>query len=342
MKKIISVIIPIYNVERYVGKCIDSICRQEYRDLEIILVDDGSQDHSPEICDEYSKIDSRIKVLHISNQGVAAARNIGIQNACGDWVMFVDSDDWLESGCIEKISAHLDNDTEVFIYAYKKIFCKKSIFGRYFGEKTFDSREQLDFLQRWILNQYLVPEDFAISAVWGKLYRKSVLDKEMLRFESGVEIGEDKIFNLYIFQNVSKVKYVDEFVYNYRIAEKSRMNRYCYRVDRKIEIMLNHMLDFLRINDKESEFRDDYNVRLVMSIMYYVTLDYCHKDNPQKYQERKADFIDVVNSKKYASAISNTSILAFPMKQRIVFILIKLKWFWGLELLCRVKDKLSI
>lgn len=92
----ISVIVPVYNVEKYLSRCIDSILSQTFTDFELLLVDDGSTDKSGEICDEYAKTDARIKVFHTENRGVSAARNLGIKEASADWISFVDSDDWVE------------------------------------------------------------------------------------------------------------------------------------------------------------------------------------------------------------------------------------------------------
>ena len=103
MKDLISVIVPVYNVEKYLNKCLDSIISQTYTNLEIILIDDGSTDNCGKICDEYASKDKRIKVIHKENAGVSSARNYGIQCATGDWIMFVDSDDWIEFDAINSI-----------------------------------------------------------------------------------------------------------------------------------------------------------------------------------------------------------------------------------------------
>ncbi len=99
----VSVIVPIYKTEKYLRRCVDSILAQTYGNLEVILVDDGSPDHCPEICDDYARQDDRVKVIHQINQGVSAARNAGIKAATGGWIQFVDSDDWLEPDYTEKL-----------------------------------------------------------------------------------------------------------------------------------------------------------------------------------------------------------------------------------------------
>ena len=113
----ISVVVPVYNVEKYLRKCIDSIINQTYKNLEIILVDDGSPDKCGEICDEYAKKDNRVKVIHKKNAGVSSARNDGIDNATGEYIIFVDSDDWLEDNAIEIMVDKLNE------YDYDCVFC---------------------------------------------------------------------------------------------------------------------------------------------------------------------------------------------------------------------------
>lgn len=117
----ISIIVPIYNVEKYIRQCLDSIVNQTYRNLEIILVDDGSPDACGAVCDEYAKMDGRITVIHKENAGVGAARNDGIDRATGEWLMFVDPDDWLELDCCENaIKAAQKSDCDVIYFQSDK------------------------------------------------------------------------------------------------------------------------------------------------------------------------------------------------------------------------------
>ena len=106
----ISIIVPIYNREKYLSECIDSILVQSYSDFEVLLIDDGSTDRSGEICDEYAQKDARIRVFHKENGGVSSARNVGLDNATGEWIAFVDSDDWVGEKYLESFSGHLDAD----------------------------------------------------------------------------------------------------------------------------------------------------------------------------------------------------------------------------------------
>ena len=122
MNDIVSVVIPVFNVEKYIAKCIESLISQTYKKLEIILVDDGSTDYSGKICDEYSKLDNRIFVIHKENGGVSSARNIGMKKTTGSWVSFVDSDDWIETDFIEQLlSEGTKEEADVVLCGYNRV-----------------------------------------------------------------------------------------------------------------------------------------------------------------------------------------------------------------------------
>ncbi len=119
MSPLITVIIPVYNTEEYLRSCLDSIINQTYRNLEILVIDDGSTDLSPAICDTYAELDSRVQVIHKENQGVSASRNLGIEMATGDYISFIDSDDWLESESYEHlISCFVEHKVDAVIFEY--------------------------------------------------------------------------------------------------------------------------------------------------------------------------------------------------------------------------------
>ena len=128
---LVSVIVPVYNVEKYLEECCDSILNQTYKNLEIILIDDGSDDNSPKICDSYKEKDSRVKVIHQKNSGVSSARNNGIKNSCGDFIIFADSDDKLEKNMCEKAVEALSQNTDAVFFGYKRTDKNMSVVGEH-------------------------------------------------------------------------------------------------------------------------------------------------------------------------------------------------------------------
>lgn len=183
----ISVIVPVYNVEKYLGRCIDSILEQDFGDFELLLVDDGSTDGSSRICDEYAERNSKVKVFHKANGGVSSARNLGLDKACGELISFVDSDDWLDPDCLATLvsrgnvdlnivnfTEHNDNGTLI----PDRVDCCLS------GENVL-----YDFLKTDVNRD-------SLRTPWGKLFRKEIIKLNNLRFDERLHTCEDTVFVL--------------------------------------------------------------------------------------------------------------------------------------------------
>lgn len=203
-ESLVSIVVPMYNVEKYIGQCIESILMQTYTNLEIILVDDGSPDDSGKIADAYGEKDPRIKVVHKKNEGVSAARNAGIDAATGDYICFSDGDDWLESdyisylfGLIKKYDAEIAVTTDMFTTFYEKKREKRSE-GILSGQEAAIS-----------ILCYNMP-----IGVYCKMFKRSSLQN--VRFEKELFIGEGFNFNTDAFQRVTKVAVGHKCVYHYR------------------------------------------------------------------------------------------------------------------------------
>ena len=218
----ISVIIPVYKVEQYLRQCLDSIVNQTYQNLEIILVDDGSPDNCPVICDDYSKKDKRVITIHKENGGLSSARNAGIERATGKYIMFVDSDDWIdENTCQITLDIAEDSSADVVMWPYIREFSgyskEKMIFE--WEYKLFEEMEVKSKLYRRMLGllggELASPENAdAIVTAWAKLYRADVVND--VRFIDTKLIGtEDALFNLYVFKSVRKAVYINQYLYHY-------------------------------------------------------------------------------------------------------------------------------
>lgn len=208
MKPLITVIVPVYNVEGYLNRCVESIANQSYRNLEIILVDDGSHDGCPGLCDTWGKSDSRIKVIHKKNGGVSSARNAGLDIACGEYVAFVDADDYISPNMLEKLAngATLNN-------------CDISI-CRVSSDKSAPN-EQAKVYENDVLSLYL-SDSLCEPSTPAKLYSRQII--QGLRFDSSIKIGEDYIFNFYAFKNARRVVVLEERLYYYELRENSAVH----------------------------------------------------------------------------------------------------------------------
>lgn len=213
----ISIIVPVYNVEKYLKKCIESVLRQTYKDFELILVNDGSTDKSGKICDEYLKLDKRIRVIHKKNGGLSDARNIGIKAAKGEYIAFLDSDDWIENNCYETlINLIKENNADISICNFKSVINDKEQLDKYekFVIEKFNNIEAL--------NQIYDKKNVEFILAWNKLFKKELLENN--KFPKG-KIHEDEFLIPKIIYNAKCIIYLNRQLIYYRKTENSIMNR---------------------------------------------------------------------------------------------------------------------
>lgn len=217
----ISVIIPVYNAESTLRRCIDSVLAQSYKDIEIIIVDDGSTDASGPVCDEYAQRDSRVRVLHQENCGVSAARNAGLELAKGEWVAFCDSDDSVNASWIEKM-VEASSSAGLVIGGYKKYLPDASVEYVTMG-RTRIYTEPDDFLED-CLNAHV------LKFIWNKLFYKKIIDKYNIRFDETFKVFEDEYFVLEFVERVHEVICIPDCGYNYYYPA-DYFDRYDFSID---------------------------------------------------------------------------------------------------------------
>nr|WP_300817136.1 glycosyltransferase family 2 protein [uncultured Acetatifactor sp.] len=230
METLVSVIIPIYNTETYIDGCIESVISQAYRNLEIILIDDGSTDGSSEKCDKWGEKDGRIYVIHQTNMGVAAARNHALDYAHGSYICFVDSDDWLEAGYVSSMLEVADGSgtdlvmCDVYDVAGSGKKCRESV------KNLKDEHSKEGIYQAVLGNSW---------TVWNKLIGAKCIGE--VRFPEQIRYGEDGIFCHKIVPQVSRLKIVKQALYNYRIEREGNV------VSEKLN---EKHLDFIRVTQE--------------------------------------------------------------------------------------------
>lgn len=233
----ISIIVPVYNVEKYLPQCLDSVIGQTYQDLEIICVNDGSTDGSLAILEQYAATDDRIKVVSQENQGPSEARNGGLEIAKGEWVMFVDSDDWLELNCCERIITQAEA-CELVFFSYTREF-KTTSAPKYIFDQ--ESRLFENTTVEWLFERLIAPKGTelhdptkldSLSTVWGKLYRTDIIKNNAIGFTSTKVTGtlEDLVFNGKYFNHIHRAQYVPDCLYHYR-KTKSDSVAYSFKPD---------------------------------------------------------------------------------------------------------------
>lgn len=290
---LLSIIVPVYNSEKYLKRCLDSIINQTYSNLEIILINDGSTDSSKSICEEYCKKDIRIKMYSQENCGPSSARNIGIKKASGEYIMFVDSDDKLETNILEKLA--------LFIPKYDIVICNYNIVA--------EDRIKM------VRNKIYYNEDFLnfviINMLWGpvcKLIKKRVIKTY---FNQKYKIGEDLLFWYENSKNIKSFKYLDERLYAYYQNQDSLMNKQIIKQE--------HILSFDIFNKIIEEQYSPYvvdNMKKTYIICYLNYTKYENRDLLKKYKIYKEDYLyDVLKSSK-VDIISKLKIIYKIVKRK--------------------------
>lgn len=221
MKPTISIIIPIYNAEQYLHRCVDSIIAQTYKDFEIILVNDGSTDQSGEICDEYASKDKRVRVFHKKNGGVSSARNIGLDAAKGEWITFSDSDDWLEPDAF----AYYNSKVEELDFDY--MLC-----GHYHNDspKYFSENRIIDVVD--------CLRNYDCDKLWNGLYNKSIIQKNGIYFNEDITLEEDRLFNYKYFRHCHKVFISAKFFYHYYWGNTNSLSFKGFNIDNHLKCQI--------------------------------------------------------------------------------------------------------
>lgn len=212
-----SIIVPVYNVERYLNKCLDSIVNQTYQNFEAILVDDGSTDSSGRVCDEYGEKYDFIKVVHQENGGLSAARNTGLNKAQGDWIIFVDSDDWVETDMLCAIDKHMqENEADVYTFNVNKVDEDGALIDKILyrvENETVTFRSETDKFDYYFncLMQYSIGWE-----AWNSVFKREIIEANGFRFTSEREIfAEDYLFTFQYFLYVNKISVMCNIFYNY-------------------------------------------------------------------------------------------------------------------------------
>lgn len=277
----ISIIVPVYNTERYLNRCIESIINQTFRNIELILINDGSTDKSGEICDEYLKKDKRISVIHKKNGGVSSARNLGINKAHGDYVTFIDSDDFIDSDFIENAVKSIE-DMKVPVLVTAFVFYKDNkILNIFKGKK----KEILNHDEA--IKEFFLQDKFS-WAVCDKFYDRNII--KHYKFNKNFKIGEDMLFFWQILNSVEKIGYIPLYKYYYDISASNTMKSvfslkwfHGLKVKRKIYNQVKNISKELEtlskivyivemvILSKKAITSDIYNTeRLVKLLQYYI------------------------------------------------------------------------
>lgn len=271
----VSIIVPAYNCESYIEQCLDSLFQQNEIAIEVIVVDDGSKDHTAHILDEYAKKEERLKVCHVKNGGPSRARNIGLDNAVGDWILFVDADDWVDADILSRLELN-NKAADVIFFGFKRIYDDARM--EECLPEAADYATSTDAIHCQLVKLFQSKEElFGYSS--NKVYKREIVERYHLRFKEGLHIREDELFALDFCQHITSIRTMSFAPYNYRILCCSLSHDATVRF-RDYRLLINEEKEIIQQYD-DSEFKSAANARLfqyyLSSIIECVRLDKTEK-----------------------------------------------------------------
>ena len=312
----VSIIVPVYKVEQYIKECIESLINQTLRDIEIILVNDGSPDRCGEICDQYANKDERIKVIHKINGGVSAARNDGLKLATGKWVIFCDADDTMElTACETLYNAGEINAADVVIGDVYRVFKDKKVYAQFFKEPfVITERQELNDLVRVDFSRkycHSIPEGgpaFGYGGPWNKLVRRKFLIDKNITFDQSLKgIFDDILYTAYLYATATKVVYITEAVYNYRILQSSITHTYKANLPEINKAIFKAWTKFLNQYGANGEFDEAYYVLVIRRLKGLLGLYFFSEKNNNSLKKQRIELKSLIKSEPYNSAIKKVN-----------------------------------
>lgn len=311
MSKLVSIIVPIYNVERYLYECLKSIKNQTYTNIEILLINDGSTDNCANICDKFSEQDSRIKVFHKVNQGVSETRNFGMTKANGEYIVFIDADDIIDETLVETLIEGI-SECDIAICGYKELYKNANINHNIGDTKKITNVEGIDkIFDRSYYGGYL----------WNKIFKTSIIRENDINFRKNIGMLEDMLFVVEYMTKIKTVKLINQNLYYYRMRQSSAvwkndskkigdMNNSYYRINEILKlnniysINFNYCIalyylrnkKFLEKMDKKIDYKEKVilvykskeidikkKIKLIISGKFYFVYNIYMKNKTQKY-----------------------------------------------------------
>ena len=313
-EKKVSIIVPIYNAQDTIENCVNSIINQTYKNIEIILVNDGSKDKSLEICYNLKKTDNRIIVIDKKNEKVSKTRNKGIEVAKGEYIMFVDADDIIELDMIEELTRGIQF-FDLCACNYKKIE----------NEKV-SIKSNIEPFNTTKINEYIemLKPEMLFNQLWNKIYRANIIKENNIKFNEHIQVGEDYLFNINYIANANSVNYINNPLYKYTIQENSLSKRF---IDRPLEEEIKIVRD-LKCLYEQKKFEMDYvyneYIELLKSNILNLFIGNKGKNEIQQYikQYRVELEKDKINTEQKVKFISKENkILYKAIKNNKVFFL---------------------
>jgi glycosyltransferase EpsH len=345
----ISIIVPVYLSETFLEKNFNNLSNQSYKDLEIIYINDGSPDSSAKMCDEFASRDSRVKVIHQHNRGAAEALNVGLKNATGSFIMFLDADDWVElNTCELAIKTALSKNVDMVFWPNIKEYPNKAVAVLPFFDKSKEFRdEEIFFLRRRMIG--LVKEELlnpmrtdAFSAGWGKLYRADIIKNNNIKWTDTKYVGSsDILFNAQLMPHIKSAYYLNIYLNHYNKNNPNSLTKtYNGTLQKKFSNLFNEIHTVIEVNysglSNYNSFSEALNNRICLSIIN-VGLGYVK--NGISLSGFKM-FKKLLLSEKHQLSLTNFQIQFLPIHFRVFFLCCKYSFFIPAYIILYIMQKL--
>lgn len=334
---LISIIIPVYKVPlNMLNKCIDSVTGQTYKNLEIILVDDGSPDNCGAVCDEYKKRDDRIVVIHQKNKGLCAARNSGVAKSKGKWITFLDGDDWIEKDCFTSLIEYVNKNIDIIIFGTIKEYLTKNTkykYGNLININRIYKNKEMKIFQEAILDF-----DSSIGDVTARLIRKELIDENKIYHEEKIRQGVEAIdFNLRLFAVAKSAILVNKYFYHYTFNSQSITNTFSEKNCYTTLNGYNYISEYIKTQDNHDELQKMLYLRIVHNIVSSAISGFFSPLNKESKENKYRKYNEYVNMSIIKETLAKVEYSKIEKKQKLVLFFIKHKMFHIVEIFARIR-----
>lgn len=343
----ISIIVPVFNSELFLNKCIDSLINQSMNEIEIILIDDGSQDNSLSICKDYALKDKRIKIIEQKNYGVSVARNKGMEIANGEYIAFVDSDDWIDKDFC-KISYEKVEKKKYDIIFFNSYEHQGERTGKscIFYDEVKEFKNQNELLISIILNpdRYKKAESqkIIIGGPISKLYRREFLEKNNIKFNTEIVIHEDDLLNIIAFEKAKEILYINKSLYHIIRNQYSTTRRFNPNAINEISNTINEYKKILKCYNKQNKFYTLLNQRIFGLFIVLNTLYFSNKENCKSLKIKKKELKQFIQNQHMNEVFKTIDIKFVDKKRKVVLIILRLKLYSIFLSLGQINNKLKV
>jgi glycosyltransferase involved in cell wall biosynthesis len=343
MNPFLSIIVPIYKVEQYLHQCIDSILAQTFLDYELILVNDGSPDNCPQICDEYAKLNNRIKVIHKENGGLVSARKAGLKEARGVYVGYVDSDDWIEENMFELLCrAAMEYKTDIVLcdvlhsYPDREIKSNQIIAPGYYDKNKLVNKVYPIMLYSGVFYKFgLYP------AVWNKIFKKDILEKNQYNVNDIIQMGEDAACTYPCLLDANSIFVLEnKYLYHYRQTESSMTRKYDEKYLERVVVLNNVLVENLENKKKVYDLSEQLYYYLTFLIIGALNNEFS-KQNTKNDSEKRNFVKKMLSNIDIVKALNMVSIGKIPLKSKVYISLLRKKQVYLIYILYKIQTLLN-